>query len=178
MEYFKNMESLNFDRKIDENNFDDTSLPIHPARVLCAHVAQKGIQGGAVGGILIGVPLISFLRKIPLRTAWSRVMVSAPIIGSFVTLSMLHGLDYSKPMGIDGVDDRAYRIMHNQGQVKVDKYSTVGAAVGAGIGAVSLAGMSAVVAGASTGVAVGVLYYCVEKEGWLKQLKDIKMPEL
>ena len=81
-------------------------------------------------------------------------------------------------MGVDGVDDRAFRIMHNKGQVKIDKYSTVGAAVGAGIGAVSLVGMSAVLAGASTGVAVGVLYYCIEKEGWLKQLMKIKMPEL
>lgn len=172
------MDSLNFDRKIDEASYDATSLPTHPARVLSVHVAQKGFQAGSLAGLFLGVPLVGYLRKIPLRSAWMRTMVPAPFIGGVVTLSMLYALDYSKPMGVDGVDDRAFRIMNNTGQVKVDKYSTVGAAVGAAVGAISLGGLSTILAGTSTGIAVGVLAYCVEKHGWLKDVKNIKFPDL
>lgn len=123
--------------------------------VLSAHVAQKCVQAGAIGGLLL-VPVVSYLRKLPLRTAWTRVMVPAPFIGTAITLSMLFAMDYYKPMRLEGVDDRAFRIINNTGQVKVDKYSTVAMATGASIGAVTIGGIPAILAGASTGVAAGV----------------------
>jgi len=104
-------------------------------------------------------------------------MIPAPVLGAAITLSMLYALDYSKPMGTDGVDDRAFRIVKNEGQVKVDNYSTVAAAGGAALGAVSVGGLPAVLAGASTGVAFGVVYYMVEKQGLLQKLKELKLPE-
>lgn len=171
------MDSLNFSRRINEENYSETSLPTHPARVLSVHVAQKGIQGGALAGLFVGVPLVSYLRKLSFRAAWTRVMIPAPVIGAAVTLSMLYAMDYSKPMGADGVDDRAFRIIKNEGQVKVDNYSTIAAAGGAALGAVSVGGLPAVLAGASTGVAFGVVYYMVEKQGLLQKLKDFKLPE-
>lgn len=170
------MDSLNFNRRINEENYSETALPTHPARVLSVHVAQKGIQGGALAGLFVGVPLVSYLRKLPLRTAWTRAMIPAPVIGAAVTLSMLYALDYSKPMGPDGVDDRAFRIIKNEGQVKVDNYSTVAAAGGAAVGAVSIGGFPAVLAGASTGVALDVVYYMMEKQGLLQKIKDFKLP--
>eukprot|EP01032_Pedospumella_encystans_P027343 gene27343-30907_t len=171
------MESANFSRRIDESCYDADSLPTYPARVLAVHVAQKGVQAGALGGLLM-VPVISYLRKLPLRTAWTRVMVPAPFIGTAISLSMLFAMDYYKPMGLEGVDDRAFRIMNNAGQVKVDKYSTVALAAGAAIGAVTIGGLSAILAGASTGVAAGVGVYSAEKAGWVEKLKEFKLPEI
>lgn len=134
------------------------------------------MQAGAIGGLLL-VPVVSYLRKLPMRTAWTRVMAPAPFIGTAMTLSMLFAMDYYKPMGLEGVDDRAFRIMNNAGQVKVDKYSTVAMAVGAAIGAVAIGGIPAILAGASTGVAAGVGVYSAEKAGWLQKLKEF-LPEV
>jgi hypothetical protein len=151
------MQEWNPNRKVVFSD-TDADAPSYPVRTLVGHIAMKGVQVGAVAGLFVGVPLISFLRKLPMSTAWRRVMFVAPIIGSATALAGLGLLDYSKPMGSEGIDDRAYRIKHNKAQNRVDNRTVVGAAVGAAVGTVVVPGFASVFAAASTGVAVAFLY--------------------
>ena len=62
-----------------------------------------------------------------------------------------------------GIDDRAYRIEHNVGQMTVDKYSLIGGLIGAADGAIlGKFGLRSVAASSLTGVAAGVAVYGVK----------------
>lgn len=173
------MDAWDWDRRIDESKYSSTELPTYPVRTLVGHVAIKGVQAGAFLGLVVGVPVISYLRKLPLKQAWRKVMPIAPVVGTFLSLAGLYGLNYSKPMGVDGIDDRAFRIMHNKGQVSQDQCSIVGGAVGAAFGTVVVPGVVPVLAAASTGVALGCVYqkwdvYKKDNPEWAKQWSDIE----
>jgi hypothetical protein len=141
---------------------------------------MKGVQAGAVLGLVVGVPLITYLRKMPIKKAWIRTMTAAPILGATATLAMLYAKHYNEMIGEEGIDDRAYRIMHNPGQVRTDKYGMTGAAIGAAIGTIVAPGVGPVLASAFTGVAVGVAVHVAESKGvWgkvNKLVEDLKQP--
>jgi hypothetical protein len=100
-----------------------------------------------------------FRKGVPLSGAWIRAMPFAPILGCSLTLSALYSKHYRTPMDADGVDDRAYRIMQNTRQTKVDQFSVVGAALGAAVGAVVVPGLRGIMASSATGVVVGLVCY-------------------
>ncbi|KAJ1398705.1 hypothetical protein B484DRAFT_406576 [Ochromonadaceae sp. CCMP2298] len=95
-------------------------------------------------------------------------MPFAPILGCSLTLNALYIKNYRTPMEADGVDDRAYRIMHNTKQTKVDQFSIVGAAVGAAVGAVAVPGLRGILASSATGVVAGLI--CFGGESHYKQV--------
>lgn len=71
--------------------------------------------------------------------------------------------EYEGLLDEDGVNDRAFRIAHNAGQVKVDKYAAIGAGVGASVGAIlGRAAVRSVLSSSLTGVAAGVVAYASE----------------
>ena len=144
----------NIFRRVD--NQDRPDIPTYPAITLLTHCFMKGLQSGAILG-LVAIPLIRYRSAKSYYAAWKKSMVISPIFGGSMTTLLLFGKDISGGLTDDGVDDRAYRIKHNEGQVKVDKYSIISGLGGASVGAVSGLG---VLASASTGIAFGVLY-CV-----------------
>ena len=164
---------MDFYRKINSEKYSSDELPTYPARTLVVHVGVKGVQIGSAAGLVLGVQLLTYLRKMPVGKAWRNVMPVAPIIGSVLTLTMLYAKHYNTPMDIDGVDDRAFRIMHNNGQVKIDRYSVLGAAAGAAIGTVVMPGLRSALAGSSTGVVFGMLFYVAESRGLLEKLRKM-----
>ena len=153
---------MNFNRKINREKYTSDDLPAYPARILTIHVGIKGIQAGSVIGLVAGVPIVSYLKKIPLRTAWFKVMPEAPLIGCAVALSLLAAKHLHTPMDEDGVDDRAFRIVNNAGQVKVDRYSFIVGGIGAAVGAVTIRGFRPILASSATGVAFGVVFHVIE----------------
>ena len=146
-------------RKVDQSQYSDT-MPTYPARTLVVHVATKGLQLGSIVGLVL-TPLLAWRRKSALATVWRGFVPKAAIVGSTVTTSMVYSMDMRGKLDIAGVDDRAYRIAHNEGQVKVDRYSLIGGATGA---------VTGVIVGGATlplvcsGIALGVVAYGAEKK--------------
>ena len=165
---------MDINRKINPEKYSATELPAYPARVLITHVGMKGLQLGSTAGLIVGVPLLSYLRKIPVGTSWTRVMIASPVVGGIATLSLLYAKHYNSPMDEDGVDDRAFRLINNKGQVQSDRYSIIGASVGAAFGAVALAGVRNILASSSTGLAVGFIFQAAEKYGMVTKAIDLK----
>lgn len=84
--------------------------------------------------------------------------------GTFIGIPLGIGMVAGKSYSMDGagVDDRAYRVSHNAGQLRTDEFAMYGAAAGAlsGIvaGMVPAAGLvTRIWNGASVGVGIGVL---------------------
>jgi hypothetical protein len=164
---------MDFNRKVDSNSYTALDMPLYPARVLTAHCAVKGLQAGSLVGLFVVTPFQHLVRKAPLTQAWRSAMPSSAIAGTAMSLGFLTFKGYQGALDIAGVDDRAYRISQNQGQVKVDRYSMIGGLTGASIGAVvSRFGLRSVLASGCTGVAVAVIYYVVEKSGGLDEVKN------
>jgi hypothetical protein len=109
----------------------------------------------------------------PIKKAWIRTMTAAPILGATAALAMLYAKNYNEMIGEEGIDDRAYRIMHNQGQVRADKYGMTGAAIGAAIGTIVAPGVAPVLASAFTGVAMGVAVHVAESKGVFKEVNKL-----
>lgn len=155
----------NIYRHVD--NQDRPDIPSYPALTLLTHCLMKGLQSGAVLG-LIAIPILRYRSGSSFSAAWKRSMVISPIVGCSITTALLLGKDMNGGLTDDSVDDRAYRIKHNEGQVKVDKYSIITGCGGAVIGSVFVGG--GVLASTSTGIAFGVLYYI--GEGHINSLKE------
>lgn len=167
------MDAWDPNRKINSENHTSTDLPTYPVRTVVGHVALKGVQAGSILGLVVGVPLVSYLRKMPLKQAWVRSMTVSPILGTMAALTMLYAKHYNEPMGEEGIDDRAYRIMHNKGQVRTDQYGMTGAAIGVAIGTLVAPGVGTIMASACTGVAVGVAVHVGESKGVWKEINNL-----
>ena len=139
------------------SSIEADDMPKYPARVLFTHVAIKGLQVGSIFSLLVMTPAYSFLRKKSIVQAWQRAMPIGTSIGLVATLGALYAAHYGGRLDIDGVDDRAYRIKHNQGQNRVDSASAIGAA-GCIVAAVLTSPISNVIPAGCTGVALGVAY--------------------
>ena len=152
-------EALNIFRKADQSQYTDP-VPTYPGRYLAIHVATKGLQLGSIVGLVL-TPIIAWRRKKAIVDVWRNFVPGATIVGTTFTSSMLYGMDLKGGLTIPGVDDRAYRIAHNKGQVKVDQYSLIGFGTGAVVG--TIVG-GAIVPLACTGIAMGPMAYIIEKK--------------
>lgn len=163
---------MDLNRKVDHESYTATDMPLYPARVLTAHCLMKGLQAGSVLGLFAITPAHKFLKKEALTTSWRRMMPGSVIAGTTISMGLLAFKGYQGQLDIAGVDDRAYRISKSEGQVKVDRYSMIGGFIGASLGAV-LGRFSGgnIVAGSSTGIALGVVFYMTEKLKLLDQFK-------
>lgn len=152
-------------RKINCDDYDNTNLPTYPGCTLISHVAIKGVQLGSIVGLLGVTPCFSAVKKIPLSSAWLRIMPVTPAAGIAISMTMLYVKQQKTPMDEGGIDDRAYRIRNNIGQNTVDRYSVFGAATGAAVGAVVGNGFRSILAATSTGIALSVIFFAAEKKG-------------
>ena len=152
-------EAISVFRKADQSNYTDP-VPTYPGCTLVVHVFTKGLQLGSIVGLVL-TPIIAWRRKKPMVNVWRSFVPSATVVGATFSSSMLYGKDLKGDLTIPGVDDRAYRIAHNPGQVKVDQYSLIGFGAGAVMG--TIVGGS-IVPLACTGIAMGPMAYLIEKK--------------
>lgn len=153
---------MDFHRKINSQKYGDYDLPVYPARTLAAHVAAKGLQAGALIGLLVATPAVMKFGKKSIYSSWSIAVPVSATLGCSIALGMLYGKYINGQLTEDGVDDRAYRIYHHAGQRKVDRYSAVGGVAGL-CSVIVLRRFRGTLATAATGVAAGVLLYAAEK---------------
>jgi hypothetical protein len=104
---------------------------------------------------------------------WRAVMLPSCLFGVAVGGGLLYWKYSSNELSSAGVDDRAYRIVHNASQNKVDKYSAIGAAAGGVVGALTGAGIAPMIA---TGVAFGPIYFAAEKQFGLNKYYPKEAP--
>ncbi|KXS13708.1 hypothetical protein M427DRAFT_33683 [Gonapodya prolifera JEL478] len=148
-------------------------MPKHTGAVLAGHVVFKTVQAGSVLGLGLA-PLIRLRSKTPrpLLVALTRPAGMGTLLGIPLGLAAFAARSYQ--MDADGVDDRAYRIVNNAGQVEVDRYAGFGAFVGSLVGNFALPGGNILVRmwrGGSVGVAVGVGAYVL---GRMEETKDLR----
>lgn len=153
---------MDFSRKIEARKYGDADLPVYPARTLAGHVATKGLQAGSLLGLLVATPAIARLRKKSMCSAWVIAVPVFAFVGAGAALGMLYNKHSAGQLTEDGVDDRAYRIHHNEGQRAVDRYSTVGGMVGL-CSVLVWRRFRSTLATAGTGIALGVLLFTGEK---------------
>ena len=82
-------------------------------------------------------------------------------MGGMASSTLLYYQDTTGKFDIPSIDDRAYRITKNQGQVMADKYSLAGAAAGT-VGGVIAGGNILTLAAA--GVGLGALTFVAQKK--------------
>lgn len=154
---------MNIYRKSDQTKYPAGDMPEYPARILLQHVLEKGVQSGAVVALFGLTPAYAYYAHIPMAQSWLKFVPLSPLFGSLVAVGMIHAKNnFGEAFTDEGVDDRAYRIAHNEKQTKVDKYSQIGAIAGATVGGVRGRGIKYVFGCASTGVVLGVLAYLGE----------------
>ena len=139
-------------------------MPLYPGRELTGHVAAKGVQLGACVGLFVLVPSSSLVfkrwRGQSLGARWSAIMPLSAPVGCAFALSMLLAKAFGEGMTSADVDERAYRIANNAGQVRTDLFAAAGLAGGAA--AALRSGRNALALG-STGIALGVAAHVVLK---------------
>lgn len=155
------MGALSINRRVNQGDYSEF-MPQFPAFTLISHVCAKGLQAGSVLGLCVVLPILQMRGRgaSSFSQRWTRVMSSLPLVSGATATAMLYGMVEHKGIDEVGVDDRAYRLSHNEGQLQLDKWSAVGTAGGVMAGV--LAGRS-VVAGALTGTAFGVVSYILAK---------------
>lgn len=168
---------MDLNRKVDPSAYTAVDMPEYPARTLTTHVLVKGLQMGSTLGVLVLTPIVVFIRKTPFVYTWRRITPITAMAGALVSGSLLAAKSMQPhspgskdaPMDVAGVDDRAYRIAQNAGQVRMDQLSLLGGMCGGAVGAVLLRG--AVAASAASGIALGVLYFAAEASGIVNEVK-------
>lgn len=115
---------------------------------------------------LAAAPLVAVLYRAPLGRAL-RVSVTRCSAGALLaSMGLLLAKTYSGALDEMAVDDRGYRIAHNEGQLEVDRLCRGGAVAGLAAGALSGAlAPGALLAFPLTGVALSVLGYSAVKLG-------------
>lgn len=155
---------MDWNRKIDPSKYaDGEHLPEYPGRVLFGHVTMKGMQLGSVLGCF-SIPVVAVVRKQSVGLA-ARTVFPLTVVGG---LSIAYGKLYKSyldgKLDADGVDDRAYRIIHNRGQVKVDQYTALGAMVGVFAGILISKGRpGSTLSSACLGIVCGITSHLAEE---------------
>jgi len=150
------MGPLSITRHVVQDDYTE-EMPKYPGATLVMHVATKGLQAGSLLSAFVVMPALYLRGGAALRNKlFPRVMTALPIITSAVTTSMLYGMVQNKNIDNAGIDDRAFRLTRNKGQIMVDKFTAVGAAAGSFTG--MLTG-TPVIASAFSGAAAGVVGY-------------------
>ena len=87
------------------------------------------MQVGSVVGFF-STPIVAIVWRIPFSRAL-RASVNRSSFGFFlIGMSLLAGKTYSGALDELSVDDRAYRMAHNKGQLETDRVALQGAAAG------------------------------------------------
>ena len=160
---------MDLNRKLNKDDYPmGYDMPEYPARVVTTHVVMKGFQVGSILGLVVVMPILRYIKKMPRKQAWITSMCVTPFIGAVVTSCLLYKKHLSGELDIAGVDDRAYRIAQGE-QPKVDKVTQMGAIMGLAYGAFSGIGLAGSIAASTTAIPVGIIVY---KGGQLiKQLR-------
>ena len=126
------------------------------------HVALKGLQAGALGGLVVLAPVAWFFSgRRRGRSLWSYARTE-PTIGAAIGAPLALGAGWAK-LRDEPVEDRARRIAGNTGQQLCDRFAMVGAGAGALGGAVGfrVAPVLGFAQGGGLGLALGVIAYVV-----------------
>lgn len=157
---------MNFDRKLDFSRYDDVpeNLPEYPARVLFGHITMKGMQLGSVVGCM-SIPIVSLVRKQPVGLTARTVFPLTVMGGLAVGYSRLYMAYLDGKLDEKGVDDRAYRLIKNVEQRKVDQYTAMGAIIGVVAGLTAAKGRPGVtLSSACMGIVCGIVSHLVEEK--------------
>lgn len=153
---------MDFARKIDSAKYTDGDLPLYPARTLASHVAMKGLELGSSIGLFLISPAWSIVRKKPFMRSWRIATPVGAMMGLAASMGLLMQKYEQGALTVDGVDDRAYRIMHNQSQKETDRRAIIGLAVGLS-SIILFRGVGNAVAAGLTGISIGALSVPVEE---------------
>jgi len=129
-------------------------MPRFPGHVLFVHVVTKTTQAGAVLGLVAGAATRALGRDVSIASwaAWGAI-VGAPL-GAAMVVAKASGVDS------DGIVDRGYRLVHNEGQNTMDALSLGGLLVGLAASRRPPLGLS----GAAVGVAAGAASYPIARK--------------
>lgn len=161
----------------------------HSAAILTKHVLYRGFQTGAIVGPMVGLAryAIPIFRKtsathIGLLSLLLRSSGTGAVLGVGVVAAMLP----FRMWGREDIEwkDRAWRLLENRGQVEVDNWGAVGAALG-GVGLLARRGGARgvpwrmAVGGLGMGSTAGVLGYMIWRHGikggkWEEVVPDIE----
>ena len=140
--------------------------------VLISHVLERGFQSGALFGAIYGAGRHLYLRRSPSKQPPFNVRVFRSMgVGSAVGVGLMTlGLS-ARMLGQEHIEwqDRAWRLLENQGQVECDRYSAAGAATVAAVG-ISRQGLNPanwrmLVGGAGFGSLLGIAGYMIYRHG-------------
>lgn len=124
---------------------------------------MKGMQLGSVLGF-VSIPIYAFVRKQPIGQSSRSIFPLTLVGGVSIAYGKLYKAYLDGKLDNDGVDDRAYRIMHNMNQRKVDRYCAIGATVGAVAGMAMARGRPGItLSSACLGIVCGVASFVGEK---------------
>jgi hypothetical protein len=91
---------------------------------------MKGLELGSSVGLFVITPVWSILRKKPFMRTWRIATPLCAMIGMGASISLLVQKYEQGALTVDGVDDRAYRLIHNGSQKEMDRRAVIGLAVG------------------------------------------------
>ena len=136
----------------------------YPSVELYTHVTIKDIQAFGLLGACFVAPISAMVKKNnrnwpEIKSRMARYgrngMLLGLVTGPVMTYMRMRSIDSE-----DAVVDRCYRLRRNRGQVRVDQWSIVGAAAGAGIASASASAtpMFGCVVGMSSGILLAAIY--------------------
>lgn len=147
---------------VDPSEYDVDDFPRWPGAVLATHVVARCTMAGSFfGGLGASVAWArSGGHDSLLRRAWPTWALRGAGVGALCGAAMVAGK--AATLEQDDVDDRAYRLLHNEGQTAVDTWATAGCVAVAAAGAATYAHPSVLMRvsqGGAVGVSVGVVAY-------------------
>lgn len=153
---------LDLGRRVPRGTYPVADFPQYPAQVLFNHLVAKAVQAGAIAGLAI-TPIWALTRSRPMLLVFPRVLTVTTGGAVAATIGLMVRLEMSGDLGPARVDDRAYRISKNAGQLRADWYAAIGGCVGASLGAVfGKRALRSVFPASMTGIAVGTLTAAAE----------------
>ncbi|KIZ02973.1 hypothetical protein MNEG_4988 [Monoraphidium neglectum] len=148
---------------------EDDYKPEYVELKLMGHVAQKGFQAGSLIGLAAVVPIMALRR----RALDAALVTTGAGYGALGGLALTVVLGLAKRANIDrkGVEDRVYRLSHNEGQNRTDSFCAVGSTLGLAAAAYLLRQSNAprpppalnLVGGAAVGCTLGLLAHLASR---------------
>lgn len=157
-------EGMDLNRRVDRSNYSSADMPEFPARTLLQHVVIKGVQFGSFGGFIVA-PAWALVAARPLSVVFPRVLFTGAAAGVGVSLGLLALRGFQGQLGVEGVDDRAFRLAKNSGQNEMDLASGIGAVAGASLGSIfGVHGLRSVATGSLVGAAGAAAGYMLQRQ--------------
>ena len=135
----------------------------HAYSIVAKHITFKTWEMFSVGGVAFG--MVNGLRKVGIRGLvnlrhWGVAPAVATLFGIVVGLPLTEGALNSKKE--PPVSDRAFRIMHNRSQNRLDQFALRGAIIGAFVAFGSRIPLRLLLNGTAGGCVAGLLAYKAE----------------